>query len=390
MLISRLMLQTWGHPVPLNSRPVLTLLREAGLGSVCRIGTIHKRSCQNGLYKSIEFNKLPLNGCDGPHCSRGQHDSTTAHSYPAEGRLAQRTLAALMIVSGIAPNAVRANASPKASVKPYKLDGEISKRKNANPQGITSVIVTMVPGATLPPQFKKFARGNKLQIINGQVLDVPNGILKQLEASPQIFQVHFNRPIGKDNYRTTVTVGSRTVNEQLGYTGAGVGIAVIDSGISAWHDDLTQGSGSTIYPYGNQRVKKFVDFVNGRTLPYDDNGHGTHVSGIIAGNGYDSRGEKSGVAPNASLVSLKVLDGNGSGTISNIIAAFDGLSPTTRPQHPRHQSSVGEITESYLTDRSRWPRSRWSTGRRRPRRQLGKNAAGNSRSADREAAVRGC
>ena len=60
-----------------------------------------------------------------------------------------------------------------------------------------------------------------------------------------------------------------------------------------------------------------------RPTPYDDNGHGTHVAGIIAGNGYDSDGQKAGVAPDAQLVSLKVLDANGNGTISNVIAALD-------------------------------------------------------------------
>src|SRR5581483_854031 len=119
-----------------------------------------------------------------------------------------------------------------------------------------------------------------------------------------------------------ITIGSRTVHDTLGYTGAGVGIAVIDSGIATWHDDLTNKS-SKIFPYGNQRVAKFVDFVNGRTQPYDDAGHGTHVSGILLGNGYDSLGQMEGVAPGASLVSLKVLDQNGQGTIGNIIAAMN-------------------------------------------------------------------
>src|SRR5262249_23968262 len=100
-----------------------------------------------------------------------------------------------------------------------------------------------------------------------------------------------------------------------------VGVAVIDSGIASWHDDLTGGRRN--YPYGDQRVTAFVDFVNAAPLPYDDNGHGTHVSGIIAGNGYDSNGGKAGIAPGASIVSLKVLDANGSGTISNVIAAMD-------------------------------------------------------------------
>ncbi len=86
--------------------------------------------------------------------------------------------------------------------------------------------------------------------------------------------MHYDRPIKTHNYRTAVTVGARTVQDTLGYTGAGIGVAVIDSGITSWHDDLTNMT-SKLFPYGNQRVAKFVDFVNGRTLPYDDNGHGS-------------------------------------------------------------------------------------------------------------------
>src|SRR5207249_5108492 len=160
---------------------------------------------------------------------------------------------------------------------------------------------------------------------SGVVLDVPNYLLKKLEANPGIFRVHHNREIKTHNYRTSVTVGARAVQETLGYTGAGIGIAVIDSGISSWHDDLTNKT-ARLFPYGNQRVAKFVDFVNGRTLPYDDNGHGTHVSGIIAGVGYDSNNfEKAGIAPLASLVSLKVLDQNGVGSISRLIAALNWI-----------------------------------------------------------------
>src|SRR5207237_4369229 len=88
-----------------------------------------------------------------------------------------------------------------------------------------------------------------------------------------------------------------------------------------FHDDLTNASGMP--PFGGQRVSAFVDFVNGQLAPYDDSGHGTHVAGIIAGNGFDSGGLKAGMAPNASLVSLKVLDANGKGNISHIIAALD-------------------------------------------------------------------
>ena len=164
-------------------------------------------------------------------------------------------------------------------------------------------------------------------------------------------EFHLDRKLAKSNYRTILTTGARAVQTALGFTGAGVGVAVIDSGISTCHDDLTNRT-SQLYPYGDQRVSAFVDFVNGQTAPYDDDGHGTHVAGIIAGNGYDSNGLKSGSAPDASLVVLKVLDANGQGTISNIIAALDWVLANHTQYNIRVVNlSVGAgITESYWTD----------------------------------------
>ena len=80
---------------------------------------------------------------------------------------------------------------------------------------------------------------SELSIINGQVLDLPDDVLARIAAHPNVFRVHYDRPIRGHNYRTSVTVGARAVHDTLGYTGAGVGVAVIDSGITAWHDDLT-------------------------------------------------------------------------------------------------------------------------------------------------------
>jgi serine protease AprX len=102
------------------------------------------------------------------------------------------------------------------------------------------------------------------------------------------------------------------VNEALGYDGTGVGVAIIDSGVANWHDDL-----------GSQRVAHFVDFVSDLPVPHDGYGHGTHVAGIIAGSGYDSAGARRGIAPGATLVVLRVLDESGEGHISNVIAAID-------------------------------------------------------------------
>jgi serine protease AprX len=242
-------------------------------------------------------------------------------------------------------------AVPGSHVKGYKLDSELTKRADdRNPRSTTRVIVTLLPGAQLPSEFKKFARDGKLDLINGQVLDLPNSILKQLAKHPSVFRVHYDRPTASHNFRTSVTTGGRVLNS-YGMKGVGIGIAVIDSGITTYHDDLTAG-GSKLYPYGNQRVTKFVDFVNGRTLPYDDNGHGTHVAGSIAGNGVDSKTQKSGIAPAATLVSLKVLDANGQGTISRIIAALSWVAANHETYKIKVVNmSVGAgVYESYWTD----------------------------------------
>jgi serine protease AprX len=233
-----------------------------------------------------------------------------------------------------------------------KLDSELARRSQRNPRQVTRVIVTLVPGATLPAEFRRFARARgRLGIINGQVLDLPNDVLQQLEARPEIFRIHHDRPTASHSFRTAITTGARAVQQGLGLTGAGVGVAVIDSGITTWHNDLA-GRTPVHGPYGDQRVAAFVDFVNGAAAPYDDEGHGTHVAGIIAGNGHDSLGRHAGMAPDASLVALKVLDADGRGTISHAIAALDWVLAHRIEYNIRVVNlSVGAaVRESYWTD----------------------------------------
>jgi len=205
-----------------------------------------------------------------------------------------------------------------------QLDRELRWRANNYSSGRSRVIIELKPGWETSDADLRQLGGRKLRRLrtfNGQVVELSNAQLKRLARHPAVKAIHYDRPVLKLNNRSAVTVGARTAQIAYGYTGAGVGVAVIDSGISSWHDDLTGARGM---PYGDQRVSAFVDFTsNASGLPFDDNGHGTHVSGTIVGNGYDSYGLKAGMAPGAHIVSLKVLDGNGVGVASNIIAAFD-------------------------------------------------------------------
>src|SRR3954454_17653551 len=271
---------------------------------------------------------------------------------------------AAVIVAGLAPTAMAAgrhahegrkaaDGRPNSSVKQYRLDKELSMRAaRGHATRKTKVVVELMPGAKLPQKYAQYAqRHGKLAIINGFAIELPDRLLAELSANPAVFRLHYDRPAGKFNYRTSLTVGSKAVRDTLGYTGAGIGVAIIDSGIATWHDDLSNTT-SASFPYGNQRVSKFVDFVNGATTPYDDNGHGSLVAGIVAGNGYDSNGQKSGTAPEASLVSLKVLDANGNGTVSNIIAALDWVlaNHTTYNIRVVNLSVGAAIHESAWTD----------------------------------------
>jgi serine protease AprX len=158
--------------------------------------------------------------------------------------------------------------------------------------------------------------------------------------------VHYDRPVSLLMNRVAVVVGARAAQTALGFDGSGVGVAIIDSGITSWHDDL-MGTG-----INGQKVVEFVDFVSNQPHPYDDNGHGTHVAGIIAGSGYDSYGARAGIAPGAHLVSLKVLDANGGGYISDVISALDWVVENHAAYNIRVVNlSVGAaITESYETD----------------------------------------
>ena len=211
-----------------------------------------------------------------------------------------------------------------AAAQPKNIDTALAAR--ATHGGWSRVIVTLKTGGDAGAEIKKLGGrfGRRLSLINGMVIELPNGQIKKLAAHPAVARLDFDRPTTAHMALVANTIGARYVRQAYGYDGAGIGVAVIDSGVVGWHDDLTYvGSNPAVRVSGNQRVAAFVDFVNGAAASYDDFGHGTHVAGIIAGNGFDSKGARAGIAPASHLVSLKVLDGLGHGVTSDVIAAIE-------------------------------------------------------------------
>ena len=122
-----------------------------------------------------------------------------------------------------------------------------------------------------------------------------------------------------------------------------VTIAVLDTGI-AYHPDLAG------------RLLCFADYVGDRTFPYDDNGHGTHVCGILCGSGELSGGRLCGMAPGARLVVGKVLDGKGEGSCDAMQEALQWILQVKNRYRIRILNisvGIGDLRERYKEQRLR-------------------------------------
>ena len=191
-----------------------------------------------------------------------------------------------------------------------------------------------------------------------------------------------------------VTVGARSPRTYAGaaYTGldgSGVGIALLDSGISSnhaafqrvgtdgsrvlrsvnlqWVGDVGQTSkrhvsrawtvgvdlSSSLAPDTRARAiyESAIQTV-GRKFAQDDYGHGTHVASVAAGRGGFRSPDATGLAPNANLYDVKVLDGAGAGQLADALAGIDWVLHHAKEYNIRvlNVSLAANSTESYLTD----------------------------------------
>lgn len=161
-------------------------------------------------------------------------------------------------------------------------------------------------GSKLPTDLCKVKYN--LPLIGCVAVEIDEKNLNELSKISEIKAVHRLPHITAqmDKARSTVRA------ENNSYTGKNTTIAFLDTGISPNMDF-------------EGRIKAFKDFINGREDPYDDNGHGTHVTGIACGSGILSGGRYRGIAPSANIIALKTLNEEGKGNAADILAGIQWI-----------------------------------------------------------------
>jgi serine protease AprX len=237
-------------------------------------------------------------------------------------------LASLLVILGSGPQIV---ASPHAAAAPLvaDIDPVLVQQMTANPLRKLPVIVRMSPtlghalgvNARLADQALALLRlngvaGVTLPLVSGAAGLADSVGITALSLAPGVASIGENAQVRARADTTTpwgtaypLAVEADRVRTSGG-KGAGVTVAVLDSGIAT-------------DPDFSQPISRILARVNlADPLPAsvtDPGGHGTHVAGTIAGNGTQSAGQFVGIAPGANLVDVRVLDANGNGRMSSVI-----------------------------------------------------------------------
>ncbi len=279
--------------------------------------------------------------CIHPHITQ-YHRSTAARVLP---------LAVLGSMALTLPSFAQARtAAPPAAVG--KSDSFLRPQIIAPPaRGWSSVIVRLAHPLTAQEQASLTALHadvrRHLPIINSLAVQVPARSLGQLAALPFVQHLSADTAVRKCDEFTVGSSGADTAFSRYSLTGTGVTVAVVDTGVRKAKDLSGHGS----------RLLSSVSFVADGQDTDDACGHGTHVAGIIAGDGTSSEGKKYfrtfyGIARQAGLVNVRVLDDQGRGSVSQVVAGLQWVIANRKSYHIRVINlSLGHpVGESYTTD----------------------------------------
>ena len=246
--------------------------------------------------------------------------------------------------------ALLCNGNAVAQSRQSKLDRVLRDAARSESNSLRRVIVQTRPGTRAAVKRALLSHGDAVEAehpsLEALTVTLHDADLKALEADPSVLAVSADAYVtsfgGHDrdsrNSRDRSDDGRRNddrryravnvLRESLGvegsrFDGAGVNVAILDSGIAANRDLASSIAG-------------FWDFTRGGipTRAFDDYGHGTHVAGLIASGGGDAHDEFQGVAPSVRLYGLKVLDKTGRGRVSDVVKALEWIAANKRSTSP--------------------------------------------------------
>jgi hypothetical protein len=166
--------------------------------------------------------------------------------------------------------------------------------------------------------------------INGVAIQTRRWMLERIRDLAYVRRISEDGQVHAIDDGSNKVIGADSFWTETGLEGDSVVIGILDSGIDYLHEAL---GGA---PFPNAKVIGGYDLFNNDPDPMDDNGHGTHVAAIAAGNG-PAPVSLRGVAPNAKLMAFKVLGASGSGSFSQVIAGIErALNPDGDPSTDDH------------------------------------------------------
>lgn len=195
--------------------------------------------------------------------------------------------------------------------------------EGVDPSATVDVIIQFAHLPTARHHAMVMRRGGSLKVrldlVKGAAYTIQRRQLEPLANDSEVVYISPDRKVKGMLDLTAAAVNAPTAWNSYGLTGTGIGIAIIDSGVTLTNDLKKLGAGSS-------RIVYSQDFT-GLGVTTDSYGHGTHVAGIAAGDGKASSYASDfrtfrGMAPNAQIINLRVLDQNGEGTDSAVIAAL--------------------------------------------------------------------
>jgi hypothetical protein len=152
------------------------------------------------------------------------------------------------------------------------------------------------------------------RVLNGAALKCNRVMIDKIRTLPMVKYVDMDSEVKVNLKESVHQIRADIVQDSLKYTGKGVLVGEIDTGIDYNNPVLGSGFGPAF------RVIGGYDFVNNDSDPMDDNGHGTHVAGIIGAKGEDTL---CGVAPGVNFIAVKAFAADGSGFASDVIAGLE-------------------------------------------------------------------